>query len=78
MRTDLVDTGIYLCEPDVLALFSDNWDYQVRAAPGHCQADTSVGPALGICISALRWLPINRYPGMYVKGSQLTSVCFAA
>lgn len=43
MRTDLVDTGIYLCEPDVLALFSDNWDYQVRAAFGHCQADTSVG-----------------------------------
>ncbi|KAK9827334.1 hypothetical protein WJX81_006406 [Elliptochloris bilobata] len=28
VRTDLVDTGIYLCEPDVLALFSDNWDYQ--------------------------------------------------
>ena len=30
VRTDLVDSGIYLCEPDVLALFSDNWDYQAR------------------------------------------------
>ena len=48
VRTDLVDTGIYVCEPDVLALFSDNWDYQVSAAPaGQGQADMSVRPAAG-------------------------------
>ena len=27
-RTDLVDTGIYICAPEVLMLFSDNFDYQ--------------------------------------------------
>lgn len=27
-RSDLVDTNIYLCAPEVLMLFSDNFDYQ--------------------------------------------------
>ena len=63
-----MDTGIYLCEPDVLALFSDNWDYQVRLAPGHCQADMSVGPSLGICISALRCLPFLCTPISVLQG----------
>lgn len=29
VRADLADTGIYLCAPEVLLLFSDNFDYQV-------------------------------------------------
>jgi len=29
LRTDLLDTRIYICAPDVLMLFSDNFDYQV-------------------------------------------------
>ena len=29
LRTDLLDTRIYICTPDVLMLFSDNFDYQV-------------------------------------------------
>lgn len=28
LRTDLLDTRIYICTPDVLMLFSDNFDYQ--------------------------------------------------
>lgn len=28
LRYDLADTGIYICAPDVLLLFSDNFDYQ--------------------------------------------------
>lgn len=28
VRSDLIDTGIYICAPDVLMLFSDNFDYQ--------------------------------------------------
>ena len=28
VRTDLLDTGIYICSTDVLMLFSDNFDYQ--------------------------------------------------
>lgn len=28
IRTDLVETGIYICAPEVLMLFSDNFDYQ--------------------------------------------------
>ena len=28
VRTDLIDTGIYICSPEVLMLFSDNFDYQ--------------------------------------------------
>lgn len=30
VRTDLVDAHIYICAPEVLMLFSDNFDYQVR------------------------------------------------
>ena len=73
MRTDLVDVGIYLCEPDVLALFSDNWDYQVCAGPaGPCQADMCVALCSVICISARKRLPVHRFPGMCgrVRGSQ--------
>ena len=33
VRADLADTGIYLCAPEVLLLFSDNFDYQARALP---------------------------------------------
>ena len=29
VRADLADTQIYLCAPEVLMLFSDNFDYQV-------------------------------------------------
>lgn len=28
IRTDLIDTGIYICSTEVLMLFSDNFDYQ--------------------------------------------------
>jgi translation initiation factor eIF-2B subunit epsilon len=28
LRTDLMDVGIYICAPEVLMLFSDNFDYQ--------------------------------------------------
>jgi translation initiation factor eIF-2B subunit epsilon len=28
IRTDLLDTGIYICSPEVPMLFSDNFDYQ--------------------------------------------------
>lgn len=28
IRTDLLETGIYMCAPEVLMLFSDNFDYQ--------------------------------------------------
>lgn len=31
VRTDLMDTYIYICAPEVLMLFSDNFDYQVCA-----------------------------------------------
>ena len=30
VRADLADTHIYICAPEVLMLFSDNFDYQVR------------------------------------------------
>ncbi len=30
VRADLADAGIYLCAPEVLLLFSDNFDYQAR------------------------------------------------
>lgn len=33
VRADLADTGIYLCAPEVLLLFSDNFDYQVGLSP---------------------------------------------
>ena len=29
VRSDLADTHIYICAPEVLMLFSDNFDYQV-------------------------------------------------
>ena len=29
LRNDLLATQIYICAPEVLMLFSDNWDYQV-------------------------------------------------
>ena len=29
VRTDLLNARIYICAPDVLMLFSDNFDYQV-------------------------------------------------
>ena len=29
IRSDLADTHIYICAPEVLMLFSDNFDYQV-------------------------------------------------
>ncbi len=29
LRTDLLDARVYICTPDVLMLFSDNFDYQV-------------------------------------------------
>lgn len=29
LRNDLLDTHIYICAPEVLMLFSDNFDYQV-------------------------------------------------
>lgn len=29
VRTDMVETSIYICAPEVLMLFSDNFDYQV-------------------------------------------------
>ena len=29
VRADLADTHIYICAPEVLMLFSDNFDYQV-------------------------------------------------
>jgi NDP-sugar pyrophosphorylase family protein len=28
IRSDLIETGVYLCAPEVLMLFSDNFDYQ--------------------------------------------------
>lgn len=28
MRTDLIDTNISICSPEVLMMFSDNFDYQ--------------------------------------------------
>ena len=31
VRADLADTQIYLCAPEVLLLFSDNFDYQASA-----------------------------------------------
>jgi hypothetical protein len=33
LREDLVDPHIYICAPEVLALFSDNFDYQVGCPP---------------------------------------------
>lgn len=30
LRTDLVNLRVYICAPEVLLLFSDNFDYQVR------------------------------------------------
>lgn len=30
LRTDLVNLHVYICAPEVLLLFSDNFDYQVR------------------------------------------------
>ena len=38
VRADLADTYIYICAPEVLLLFSDNFDYQVRTCqhmPAH-------------------------------------------
>ena len=32
VRSDLVDCGIAICSAEVLLLFSDNFDYQVRHA----------------------------------------------
>ena len=31
LRNDLLATQIYICAPEVLMLFSDNWDYQVHS-----------------------------------------------
>ncbi len=39
LRTDLLDARIYICAPDVLMLFSDNFDYQVSC---HCIYSDSV------------------------------------
>ena len=30
LRTDLLDLHVYICAPEVLLLFSDNFDYQVN------------------------------------------------
>ena len=30
LRTDLLDLHVYICAPEVLLLFSDNFDYQVK------------------------------------------------
>lgn len=32
VRTDMLDANIYICAPEVLMLFSDNFDYQVRSS----------------------------------------------
>ena len=40
LRTDLVDARVYICAPDVLMLFSDNFDYQV------CSNDAGHLPSL--------------------------------
>ena len=37
MRTDLLDTHICICAPEVLVLFSDNFDFQVGLC--RCLAD---------------------------------------
>ena len=34
VRTDLVETSIYICAPEVLMLFADNFDYQVLTKRG--------------------------------------------
>jgi translation initiation factor eIF-2B subunit epsilon len=31
LRMDLTESQIYICSPEVLMLFSDNFDFQVRA-----------------------------------------------
>ena len=33
IRSDLAHTHIYICAPEVLMLFSDNFDYQVGPTP---------------------------------------------
>lgn len=33
LRNDLLDCHIYICAPEVLLLFSDNFDYQVSTLP---------------------------------------------
>ena len=38
MRTDLLDTHIAICAPEVLLLFSDNFDFQV----GPCSPSSAV------------------------------------
>lgn len=35
VRTDLLNARIYICAPDVLMLFSDNFDYQVCSRFAH-------------------------------------------
>jgi len=53
VRTDLVDCGIYICEPDVLALFSDNWDYQARA-PLHAYGQRAAASSVWASEAAAR------------------------
>lgn len=46
LRTDLVNLHVYICAPEVLLLFSDNFDYQVWQK--HPQ-DICVAPVV-VCI----------------------------
>ncbi len=69
VRTDLVDCGIYICEPDVLALFSDNWDYQARAPLHVCAVHALPASCRVLCVGLARLPHAHRVPRRVRSGA---------